>query len=313
MSRAGLKDQLARAVNRAVDAFGGHTFQITPEVHYRKVQRLYENAKRDQWNAAVNLPGEDPLDPGELSPVEVTAICRLFSQLYYGERGAQVISGQLCTMAPDNEAAKFLSSQCMDEARHVEVFERLLTRMDGIYPMNPFLNALLTDMKRTNKLEEKLVGMNLLVEGLALSVFKFAVKLFDTDPRYRSEVGHQVHESIRMILRDESRHVGFGMLYLPDLIRALPARRVRELEARQLVWMGLLFGSVRYHKRDAAIVGIPYVDILADILRDHEKRVQEMGVSGIVTGKQLAQYVPVIDEVLDRVTGYEAPVLPEAA
>jgi hypothetical protein len=77
--------------------------------------------------------------------------------------------------------------------------------------------------------------------------------------------------------------------------------------------MGLLFGSVRYHKRDAAIVGIPYVEILADILADHEKRVEEMGVSGIVTGAELAQYVPVIDEVLDRVTGYEAPEIPEAA
>lgn len=307
------KERLATAANRVVDALGGRTFQITPDVRYRKVQRLYEHAKRDQWNAAVKLPGSDKLDPGGLSEVEVTAICRLFSQLYYGERGAQVISGQLCTMAPDNEAAKFLSSQCMDEARHVEVFERLLTRMDRIYPMNPFLNALLTDMKRTNRLEEKLIGMNLLVEGLALSVFKFAVKLFDEDPRYQSEVGHQVHESIRMILRDEARHVGFGMLYLPDLLRALPARRIRELEARQLVWMGLLFGSVRYHKRDAAIVGIPYVEILADILADHEKRVEEMGVSGIVTGAELAQYVPVIDEVLDRVTGYEAPEIPEAA
>jgi len=313
LTRPALKDRLATAANRVVDALGGNSFQINPVVRYRKVHRLYENAKRDQWNAAVKMPGKGSLDAGGLCDEEVKAICRLFSQLYYGERGAQVISGQLCTMAPDNEAAKFLSTQCMDEARHVEVFERLLTRMDGIYPMNPFLNALLTDMKRTNKLEEKLIGMNLLVEGLALSVFKFSLKLFDMDPRYQSEVGENVYEAIRLILKDESRHVGFGMLYLPDLLRALPAWRVRELEARQLVWMGLLFGSVRYHKRDADIVGIPYIDILADILQDHEKRVEEMGVKGIVTGAQLAQFVPMIDEVLDRMTGYEKPELTEAA
>lgn len=71
--------------------------------------------------------------------------------------------------------------------------------------------------------------------------------------------------------------------------------------------MGLLFGSVRYHERDSAIVGIAYVDLLADILEEHQARVREMGVDGIVSGAQLSKLIPTMDRVLDRVTGYEAP------
>lgn len=308
-----MKSSLTTAINGVVNRLGGRAFQISPEVKHRRVHRLYENAKRDQWNATDRVPPGDKLPADGLSELEREAICRVFSQLYYGERGAQIISGQLSTMVADNEASKFLATQCMDEARHVEVFESLLTRIDRVYPMNPFLNALLTDMMRTDRLEEKLVGMNLLVEGLALTVFKFTVKLFERDERYQNEVGRHVYEAIQLILKDESRHVGFGVLYLPELLRTLPRWRLAELHARQLAWMGLLFGSVRYHKRDSAIVGIPYVDLLADILEEHQARVREMGVEGIVTGEQLSKLIPAMDRVLDRVTGYEAPPVSAAA
>ena len=308
-----MSSSLTDAINGVVNRLGGRAFQISPQIRHRKVHRLYENAKRDQWNASERVPRGDRLPSEGLSDLEREAICRVFSQLYYGERGAQIISGQLSTMVADNEASKFLATQCVDEARHVEVFESLLLRIDQVYPMNPFLNALLTDMMRTDRLEEKLVGMNLLVEGLALTVFKFTVKLFESDDRYQNEVGKHVYEAIKLILRDESRHVGFGVLYLPELLRALPRRRLAGLHARQLAWMGLLFGSVRYHKRDSAIVGIPYVDLLADILEEHQARVHEMGVEGVVTGEQLARLIPTMDRVLDRVTGYEAPSVPAAA
>ena len=304
---------LTDAINGVVNRLGGSAFQITPEVKYQRVHRLYENAKRDQWNASERVPRGDTLPSEGLSELERGAICRVFSQLYYGERGAQIISGQLSTMVRDNEASKFLASQCMDEARHVEVFESLLLRIDKVYPMNPFLNALLTDMMRTDRVEEKLIGMNLLVEGLALSVFKFTVKLFEREARFQNDVGVHVYEALKLILKDESRHVGFGVVYLPELLRGLPKRRLAELQARQLAWMTLLFGSTRYHKRDSAIVGIPYVDILADILEDHQARVAEMGVEGLVTGAQLSKLIPTVDRMLDRVTGYEPPVIGAAA
>jgi ribonucleotide reductase beta subunit family protein with ferritin-like domain len=253
------------------------------------------------------------VDGGTLSPLEREAISRVFSQLYYGERGAQVISSQLCSMIDDSEAANFLSTQAMDEARHVEIFGSMLARVGMIYPMNPFLNALLTDMRRCDKLEEKLVGMNLLVEGLALSVFKFTLKLFDREPRYQSELGELIYDAIKLILKDESRHVGFAVVYLPERLRAMSRRRRAELQARLVAWMALLFGSVRYHKRESAIVGIPYMDILSDILADHQARVNEMGVGHIITGERLSLLIPTVDRILDRVTGYRDPMSGVAA
>jgi ribonucleotide reductase beta subunit family protein with ferritin-like domain len=308
-----IKGTALRATNFLINAMGGRIFQVAEGDEYRRVHRLYENAKRDQWNASVHFPGNDALDGGSLTPLEREAICRVFSQLYYGERGAQVISSQLCSMIDDSEAANFLSTQAMDEARHVEIFASMLARAGKIYPMNPFLNALLTDMMRCDKLEEKLVGMNLLVEGLALSVFKFTLKLFDREPRYKSELGELIYDAIKLILKDESRHVGFGVVYLPGRLRAMSRRRRAELQARLVAWMGLLFGSVRYHKRESAIVGIPYMDILSDILADHQARVNEMGVGHIITGERLSLLIPTVDRILDRVTGYEDPMSGVAA
>src|SRR5688572_2410119 len=197
-------------ISGVLDALGGAVFHTSPDVRYEKVDRLYRHAKRDQWNLDDRRDhyfGSKAEELG-LTQAQGEAMGRLTSSFYYGERGAKIISSQLVSLVPDVEASKFLATQVMDEARHVEVFEGMLGYVGRIYPMNPFLNALLTDMSRIRTREEKLIGMNMLVEGLALSAFRASCRTMKENLNV-SEAGYRaIGEPIEAILRDEARHVG---------------------------------------------------------------------------------------------------------
>lgn len=298
-----------------LDALGGARFQLALDVENRKVDRLYTIAKRDQWNlddrrAEFFPPREQVGDVNAwlgITEEQRKAAARLFSSVYYGEQGAKVISAQLTTMAPTNEASKFLATQVMDEARHVEVFEGILRFIDRVHGMNPFLNALLTDIARVSHREEKLIGMNLLVEGLALAAFKATLKglrdLGISEQGYRA-----VGTPVEAIMRDESRHVGFGVVILPDLLRGASRRRKVEIRLRQLAWLGLLYGSVKYHQRDQELMGVDHVALLIDLLSDHERRVQECDANVLVSTERMQQMIPAIDRVVDAVLRRERRV-----
>lgn len=299
---------LERVVGTMLDSLGGARFQLDLDVENRKIDRLYTIAKRDQWNLddrradffPERAPGVDVNAWLNVTDEQRQAAARCFSSVYYGEQGAKVISAQLTTMAPTNEASKFLATQVMDEARHVEVFEGILRFIDRVHGMNPFLNALLTDIARTRHREEKLIGMNLLVEGLALAAFKATLKglreLGISEQGYRA-----VGAPIEAIMRDESRHVGFGVVLLPDLLRAASRRRKVEIRMRQLAWLGLLYGSIKYHQRDQETMGVDHVALLIDLLADHERRVNECDATVLVSTERMQQLIPAVDRVVDAV------------
>src|SRR6266849_2840306 len=125
------------------------------------MRRLYENAKRDQWNVSKDIDWSTPVDldrgvfadgliDGYGSPVwekldhktqrelNVEFSCWRISQLLHGEEGAMLACSQLVDMVPTNDAKFFHSTQVVDEARHAEVLSRYLTEKCGgrIYPMN---------------------------------------------------------------------------------------------------------------------------------------------------------------------------------
>lgn len=290
-------------VGAALDALGGARFHSSPDVRFDRVERLYRNAKRDQWNLDDRRDRYFSVRVEELGLAlpQAEAIARLFSSFYYGERGAKVISSQLVSIVPDLEASKFLATQVVDEARHVEVFEGILGTVDRVYPMNPFLNALLTDMARVRTREEKLIGMNMLVEGLALAAFRAACRTLKDGLRVGEAAYRAIGEPIEAILRDESRHVGFAVVYLPELLRARCSfRRKAEVRLRQLVWLALLYGSVKWQQRDQEAIGVDHVAVLRDVLEDHERRLAEVGGDALVSTDLMKRFVPGVDRLVDR-------------
>lgn len=210
------------------------------------LRRLYENAKRDQWNAARDIDWSMPrdlergifadelvdghgsqywtcLDPQRQARLNVEFSCWRLSQLLHGEEGAMLACSQLVDMVPGNDAKFFQATQVVDEARHAEVLSRYLLDKAGgrIYPMTPNLKALFDYLLGSGKWFVKTVGLQLIAETFAVSLFRLLGETAK-DPL--------LQEICRRILADESRHMGFSILSLPDEIRSLGAADLRELE-----------------------------------------------------------------------------------
>lgn len=205
--------------------------------------RLYEMAKTEQWNASTDIDWSKPIAWNKKLGKETALAYRrgLLSQFWYGEQGALGVCAQLIPLVPDMSAKLYLSSQVIDEARHVEVFGRYLNLIGGPTCVNPYLEELLLKLLDAPDVEEKLVGMQVLAEGLALDSFH-AIMDRTSDSLLR--------EILEKVTRDESRHLGFGVLYLKRRIdHATPARK-SEIEGALAQYAGLIARSTKWRNPD---------------------------------------------------------------
>ena len=206
---------------------------------------LYEKAKREQWNATTALAWATPVDPeGEILPQAMNPlvdwapykklsareearfrhanIAWTLSQFLHGEQGALLTAAQLVDAVPWMDAKYYASTQTVDEARHVEVFHRYLDeKLEWQFPINVHLKRLLDTILTDSRWDLKYLGMQILVEGLAMAAFANMHQLA-REPLIRDLVHH--------VMRDESRHVAFGVLSLRDHYRDMPERERRERE-----------------------------------------------------------------------------------
>ncbi|MGH9023509.1 MAG: ferritin-like domain-containing protein, partial [Acidimicrobiia bacterium] len=118
------------------------------------------------------------------------------------------------------DAKYFAATQVVDEARHVEVFSRYLdTKLSGRYPINTHLGALLDDIIREPRWDMTYLGMQVMVEGLALAAFGY-IHQMTTEPLLK--------QMLRYVMADEARHVAFGVLSLEEFYRELNQTEIRE-------------------------------------------------------------------------------------
>jgi hypothetical protein len=140
------------------------------------------------------------------------------SNMLHGEQGALLVASQLVCCGPTHEIKRLAALQVMEEARHVELFQKYLRRhVKQLYPCSPGLRGVLHRATEDPRWDVKLLAMHLVVEGLALAAFQ-------------EELQHTtvpvLEQGLRLILRDEARHVTFGMELLADVIPKLsPAQR----------------------------------------------------------------------------------------
>jgi hypothetical protein len=211
-------------------------YQRDYEVYAPDMRRLYENAKRDQWNVSRDVDWSAPVDPDrgvfhdglidaygspywekldlkrrrELN-IEFSA-WRL-SQLLHGESGAMIACSQLVHM----------TTQVVDEARHAEVLARYLKEKLGnkVYPMTTNLKSLFDQLIGSGKWYIKTIGLQLVAETLAVSLFRMLAESAQ-DPL--------LSVICRKILSDESRHMGFSVISLPEQIEQLSETERHEVE-----------------------------------------------------------------------------------
>jgi hypothetical protein len=131
----------------------------------------------------------------------------------------------LCTAkivetVPWIDAKYYAATQVMDEARHVEVFSRYLdTKLSGHYPMNGHLGMLLDDIVADSRWDMTYLGMQIMVEGLALAAFGYMHQMTE-EPLLK--------KLLRYVMADEARHVAFGVLSLQEIYSQMSAAEIRE-------------------------------------------------------------------------------------
>ncbi len=216
-----------------------------------KLGRLYEKAKHSMWNAETDLDWTIEVDQHKLvtdqqllqgPPLHTyldlsgTALSKwgaeewiqlgvegqnwTLSQFMHGEQGALVCTAKLVESVPWMDAKYYAATQVMDEARHVEVFAKYLdTKLSGHYPINAHLRLLLDDIITDSRWDMTFLGMQIMVEGLALAAFGF-MSATTTEPLLK--------QMLRYIMSDEARHVAFGVLALSDYYTELSGPEIRE-------------------------------------------------------------------------------------
>jgi hypothetical protein len=232
----------------------GHQIEIKNTAYFRhlydgdhpEMRRLYEQAKRDQWNAATDIDWTRPLagDGGliaddlvdvhgtkfwdRLSPGERVELNRRVSQwrlstLVHGEHGAILVCSQMVENVEGQDAKLFQATRVVDEARHNEVLQRYLAlRLDGqTYPLAGNVRELFDTLLGTSSWYLKTIGLQLVAETFAVSLFKMLAE---------SSKDEILREVCRRILGDEARHMGFGMLSLPAVVEEATEAEHREME-----------------------------------------------------------------------------------
>ncbi|MFI2410438.1 ferritin-like domain-containing protein [Streptomyces sp. NPDC018947] len=145
-----------------------------------------------------------------------------FSQFLHGEQGAMVCAARIVQSAPDLDAKFYSATQTMDEARHAEIYSRFLREKIGmLYPVNDDLRSLLGDTLRDARWDMPYLGMQVLIEGLALAAFGM---LRDTTDKPLPK------QILTYVMQDEARHVAFGRMALRDYYRQLGDAELRERE-----------------------------------------------------------------------------------
>jgi hypothetical protein len=146
----------------------------------------------------------------------------LFSQFLHGEQGALTVAARIVESVPDMDSKFYAATQVMDEARHVELFSRFTREKIGLfYPVNPDLAALLSDALSDSRWDMPYLGMQVLIEGLALAAFGVHRELATTP---------LVRQLLAYVMQDEARHVAFGRIALRDYYAGLTSAELADRE-----------------------------------------------------------------------------------
>ncbi|MFE2044372.1 ferritin-like domain-containing protein [Streptomyces sp. NPDC059477] len=229
-----------------VPAGGAARFSWEYDDGRERLLALYQKGKDKQWDGQKRIDWGievDPLDPLG-TPDEAMSVYGTpywhkmserergelrqhfaswqFSQFLHGEQGAMVCAARIVQSAPDLDAKFFSATQVMDEARHAEIYGRFLHEKIGlVHPVNDNLRTLLGDTLRDSRWDMPYLGMQVLIEGLALAAFGM---IRDTTDKPLPQ------QILAYVMQDEARHVAFGRMALRDYYRQLTDAELRERE-----------------------------------------------------------------------------------
>ncbi len=210
------------------------------------IRSLYANALERQWISVRDLDWDRGIDQEAFSktfsiagiPLQKTewwkhldpdlkwkvarkSTAFLLSNFLHGEQGAMMVAAEMVNAVPHMDGKFYAATQTLDEARHVEVFSAYIKLLDEVHPIMPSLKSILDKTIASESWIHKAVGMQIVVEGLALYVFR--------DMRRTTEEP-LLKELLTYVSRDEARHCAYGVRYLSAIICQLDDATRTELE-----------------------------------------------------------------------------------
>lgn len=237
-----------------------------------ELRRLYAKAAEAQWISDRDIDWERPIDHkkfaatplGAAIPIEQCSYWRALSEeqqweltrrtaafrlsnFLHGEQGALMVAAQLVNAVPHTDAKFYAATQTMDEARHVDVFARYIKKLDEVRPIAAALKTILDATLQTDDWMKKLVGMQIVVEGLALYSFRDMRNLTE-EPLLK--------DLLTYVARDESRHHAYGVQYIARCVPCLTDAARIELEDFALEAARTLIDNRNQHTFLSAVMQI---------------------------------------------------------
>jgi hypothetical protein len=210
-----------------------------------EMRRLYEKGKVNQWNAETDVDWDTPVtkDDWVITPEasmlaqvtkmmgqdEATQKAAAFdelaftiSQLLHGEQAALQLCGQLTNVCDEMDQKWYAASQVIDEARHIEVFSKFLSRKMGtIYPIGGTLKVLLDLLLEAEGMQKKVLGMQTLFEGMAVGIMDM-MRQESRNPLFT--------DVLARVEQDEARHAAFGVLNMRRIVKKSSPEEMSEME-----------------------------------------------------------------------------------
>jgi len=265
---------------------------------------LYEKGKQQQWDAGTRLDWSLELNPDNPMELKDEAIsiygtdhwnrmtekerswlrlhlqANSISQFMHGEQGALIATAKIVGTVPDMNAKFYAATQVMDEARHVEAYKRLLhEKFKVAYPINKALQTLLEQTLTDRRWDMTYLGMQVLIEGLALAAFQ----------SIRDKAGNTLAGAVNAyVMQDEARHVSFGRLALREYYPHLSEAERDERE--EFVVDALYFMRDRFNQSEVwERLGLP-AKVLDDI-HYNSKQMQSF------RGRLFSRVVPTVKDI----------------
>lgn len=227
----------------------GDDLASVAEQRMKKLESIYHLSQKNAWDGRAVLAETIERHGGIHIPRDKReSLARVLSVILWGELAAWIVSAELAERIEDVEAKMAATSQTFDEARHFYVMRDYLRALDVKVPaLHAYSRTVLREILDTKVLTFKLVGMQLLVENAALSLFKMVA---------RCEVEPVLADLMPYFEKDEARHVGLGMNYLPSLMAKMSTLEIVRLHAYQARIYSMLFWETMLLRNDFDRLGL---------------------------------------------------------
>src|SRR5215471_3195046 len=240
------------------------------------------------------------------------------SNLLHGEQGALSLSASLCHVLLDPGAQEYAANQAREEARHVAGFSRYIAKRWGApLPVGRTIATVLADLVGTPEVYKKIVGMQMLIEGLAMGSFA-TLNAKTSDPVLR--------RLVQLVMSDEAFHHRFGRIWASRTIRHLSPDEHRKVEdwAAQLFQM-LLFNLINAEQKQViyAKYGLDWRwvrDAVKEVFSDEDRRanlkegtnifrvlIKTLLHAGIITSRTAPLYAVWVDMQELKAEGEDIP------